>query len=171
MDVIISFAAATGELDKQQQAQNIDIAYCSQVDKYRPNYDRPILVAFQCREDKELLMLTKNKLLTGINVNHEYPPHIKKKRDRIRPLLKLAKSMPHYKDKSRMEGDRLVINGNHYSMDNLSSLRQELPAYLATERSNNTHIAFQGELSPYSNFHPCRFTVFSLVIVKQQMKY
>ena len=152
-------AAVTGELEKQQQAQNIDITYCSQVGKYRPNYDRPILVTFQHREDKELLMSTKNKLLTGIYVNHEYPPHIKKNRDRIRPLLKLAKSMPHYKDKSRMEGNNLVIDGKHYSMDNLSSLPQDLPAYLAAEKSNDTHTAFQGKLSPNSNFHPCRFTV------------
>ena len=157
--MITASVAASGELEKQQKAQNIDIAYCSQVGKYRPNYDRPISVTFQCREDKELLMSTKNKLPIGIYVNHKYPPHMKKNRDRIRPLLKLTKSMLHCKDKSRMEGDKLVIDGKCYSMYNLSSLPQDIPAYLTTEKSNNTHVAFQGELSPYSNFHPCRFTV------------
>ena len=88
----------------------------------------------------------------------KYPPHMKS-RDRIKLLLKLIKSMLHCKDKSRMEGDKLVIDGKCYSMGNLSSLPQDIRAYLATEKSNNTHVAFQGELSPYRNFHPCRFTV------------
>ena len=51
------------------------------------NYSRPISIAFQCKEDKDLLMSNKQNLPAGIYANDEYPIHVKQKRDKLRPIL------------------------------------------------------------------------------------
>ena len=44
-------------------------------------------------------------------------------------------------------------------MENIGDLPVEITAYRAAERTNNSHLVFHGELSPYSNFHPGKFTL------------
>ena len=92
-------------------------------------------------------------------VNEEFPIQVKKARDRLRPIFKMAKSNPKYKDKCRMQGDKIVIDGIKYSMDNLAHLLTELAAYKAVEKTNESTLVFHGELSLFSNFHPCPFWV------------
>ena len=76
----------------------MDISYCSRVGRKQHNYDQPISVTFQHKEDKDLLKSNKKHLPVGIFANDEYPVHVKKIRDRLRPILRLAKGMPEYKD-------------------------------------------------------------------------
>ena len=110
-------------------------------------------MTFQKKEDKESLLSCKRNLPAGIYVNEEYPIEIKKTRDRLRPILRLAKSLPDYKDKSRLENDRLVIDGKKYGIDDLHKLPSELAPYKTAEKMNEKYIAFHGEHSPYSNFY------------------
>ena len=58
-----------------------------------------------------------------------------------------------------MSNDKLIINGTAYQIEDLSKLPADLTAYKAAEKSNNTHLVFDGELSPYSNFHYSPFVV------------
>ena len=58
-----------------------------------------------------------------------------------------------------MQGDKLIINGVKYTMNNFGELPTTLTAYKAAEKSNDTHIVFHGELSSDSNFHPSQFMV------------
>ena len=46
-----------------------------------------------------------------------------------------------------------------YSMENIGDLPAEIATYRAAERTNDSHLVFHGELSPYSNFHPGKFTL------------
>ena len=48
-------------------------------------------------------------------------------------------------------------------MDNIGELPTEIAAFKMTEKSNDSHTIFHGELSPYSNFHPGKFTLDDLV--------
>ena len=48
-------------------------------------------------------------------------------------------------------------------MENIGELPTEIAAFKAAEKSNDSHIVFHGELSPYSNFHPCKFTLDNIV--------
>ena len=80
-------------------------------------------------------------------------------RDKLLPILKLAKSLPAYCKKSRLDGDKLLINGTRYSVDELDRLPAEIAVNKATEKSNDSHIVFAGELSPYSNFHASSFMI------------
>ena len=122
-------------------------------------HDQPISVTFNKKGDKEKLMSSKSKLPKGIFVNNEFPPHIKCNRDRLRPILKLAKSSTNYKDKCKMEGDSLIIDNIGYTVNNIGSLPDELAAYRAAQKEDNNHIIFHGEWSPYSNFHHSTFQI------------
>ena len=67
--------------------------------------------------------------------------------------------MPQYREKSKMVADKLFINGISYGVDDIPTLPPELAAYKAAERSNETHLVFAGELSPYSNMHKSPFII------------
>ena len=102
-----------------REATTIEISYCSRIGKYRLGYDRPVSVTFMRCDDKERIMAIKNKLPQGIYINNEYSTHVKRQRDSLRPILKLAKSIPEYREKSKLEGDHLVINGIKYGIEDL----------------------------------------------------
>ena len=75
------------------------------------------------------------------------------------PYFAWPKSLPQYREKSKMVSDKLIINGISYGIDNIHTLPLELAAYKAAEKSNETHLVFAGELSPYSNLHKSSFTI------------
>ena len=102
-------------------------------------------------------MSIKNKLPQGIYINNEYSMHVKRIRDSLRPILQLAKSLPEYREKSKLEGDHLVINGIKYRREDLLKLPSDLAPYKAAQKENDQYIAFHGEMSPYSNFHRSLF--------------
>ena len=141
------------------KAKEIDITSCNRVGRYKHNVARPISITFVTRDDKESFLSGKRKLPSGIFASEELPPHIKKRRDCLLPIYHLAKSLPEYCDKCRLTGDKLVINGIPYRIEDLSKLPPDLAAFKSSEKSNDTHLVFAGELSPYSNFHPSPFTI------------
>ena len=140
-------------------AKNIDITYCSRLGNSRLGQNRPVSVSLGHKEDKEKLMSIKTTLPQGIYINNEYPIHVKRARDTLRPILHLAKSIPSYRDKSKIEGDHLVINGIKYGLQDIHNLPPELVGYKAAQEEDEEFIAFQGELSPYSNFHHAKFII------------
>ena len=79
-----------------ETAKSIEITDCKWLGKYRNNYARPISVTFAIRDDKESFLSNKHQLPNGIYVNKEYPLHIKHSQDKLRPILRLAKSLPQY---------------------------------------------------------------------------
>ena len=142
-----------------ETAKRIEITDCKRLGKYRNNYSRPISVTFAIRDDKESFLSNKRNLPNGIYANEEYPIHIKRNRDKLRPILHLAKSLPHYRENSKMVADKLIINDISYGVDDIPTLPPDLAAYKAAERSNETHLVFAGELSPYSNLHRSPFKI------------
>ena len=141
------------------KAKEINITSCNQVRRYKHNVARPISVTFATRDDKESFLSGKRKLPSGIFANEELPPHMKKRRDRLLPIYHLAKSLPEYCDKCRLTGDKLVINGISYWIEDISKLPPDLAVFKSSEKSNETHLVFTGELSPYSNFHLSPFII------------
>ena len=79
-----------------ETAKSIEITDCKQIGKYRNNYARPISVTFAIRDDKESFLSNKHKLPNGIYANEEYPLHIKCNQDKLRPILRLAMTLPQY---------------------------------------------------------------------------
>ena len=81
-----------------------------------------------------------------------------------------------------------MINGTNFGISDLNKLPSDLAQYKATQKEDNSHIAFHGELNPYSNFHRSNFVLrdhqfhsmeqwiqyqkaYYLVIVLQQTRY
>ena len=58
-----------------------------------------------------------------------------------------------------MEGDTLIIKGKSYTVENLSSIPEEINGYNSTSKCDESSLDFFGELNPMSNFHRCSFTV------------
>ena len=136
---------------------NTVITSCRRLGRYKMGRARPISVTFHRKEDKQKLLENKRNLPPGIYVNDEYPLEIKVNRDTLRPILRLAKSLPNYRDKSKIIDDRLVINGITYTVHNLHQLPIELAPYKAAQKVDETTIGFSGELSPWSNLHKSPF--------------
>ena len=67
--------------------------------------------------------------------------------------------MGKYKGNIRLDGPHLVVDGKHYHRQNLHTLPDDLDPVLATSKKDDTIIGFFGELHPFSNFHPCKFTI------------
>ena len=104
-------------------------------------------------------MKNKKHLPTSIYANDECPLHVKKIRDRLRPVYRMAKGMPEYKDNCKMKGEKLIINGTSYAVEDLGKLPTNLSAYLVAEKSDTETIVFHGQLSPHSNFHHSSFII------------
>ena len=145
--------------ENTSEANKIIISYCNCVGVFKLNQARLISVSFQRREDKEFVLTLKRYMPSGIYVDNEYPPHVKRNHDRLRPILQLAKKNPNYRDKSKLENDKLVINGTRYTLNDLHKLPEDLSTYKAAERQNEEYLAFHGEFSPVSNFHPSPFKI------------
>ena len=73
--------------------------------------------------------------------------------------MKPAREHKDFKKKCKLDGDRLVIHGKRFSLENLHDLPKELDVFKITSKSNNNTIGFFGELNPLSNFHPCKFEI------------
>ena len=132
------------------KAKGIEITSCNRVGRFKHNVARLISVTFSTRDDKESFLSSKRKLPTGIFANEELPPHIKRRRDHLLPI---------YRNKCRLINDKLIINDNSYQIEDISKLPPDLAVYKVAEKSNDTHVVFVGELSPYSNFHHSPFVI------------
>ena len=142
-----------------QEVEKMDISYCTHVGKYKLNSNRPISATFTHCDDKECLMKGNKNLPPGIYINNEFPLHVKKNRDCLHPIMRMAKSNPLYKDKCIFEGEALVINSIRYTVNDIGKLPEDLAAYKSAKKSNPERLAFHGEWSSYSNFHNAPFTV------------
>ena len=89
----------------------------------------------------------------------EYSDEVEQRRKALIPILKAANEHKNFKKKCKLKGDKLVIHGKKFTLDNLHNLPKELDVFKITSRSNNNMIGFFGELNPLSNFHPCMFEV------------
>ena len=141
------------------EAKRFEITYCMRVGKHRMGTDQVISVAIKHKGDKDRLMSVKLNLPRGIYVNNEFPPHVKRNRDRLRPILRLARSNPSYKDKCKLEGDSLVIDGRRHTANEIGNLPSELAAFQSVQKTDDQYLAFHGEWSLFSNFHHSPFMI------------
>ena len=71
IDTIASTLKSNSDKERQVNSavgQNTEITYWTRIGRYRPAFCRPILVTFQCQEDKEILMSGKANLQPGLYV-------------------------------------------------------------------------------------------------------
>ena len=122
--------------------------------EYREHRNRPILLEFEKRVSADFLLENRKRLPRGVFVDKEYSEEVEHEWRLLRPILKKAKSLREYKMKSKLDGDKLIIQGKTYSSKTVHLLPEPLTGYSVTSKESNSHIGFFGELNPLSNFHP-----------------
>ena len=104
LDTVVASLGRTENTTEIEAARNTNISYCTRLGKQQPNFDRPISVTFQRKEDKDKLMKGKQNLPMGVYVNEEFLLHIKRARDRLCPILKYIKTKPAIKTNVKYRG-------------------------------------------------------------------
>ena len=143
---------------KKTLAGNTSIDTVERIGKYNPLRIRPVKVRFLEKKDVDHLFRNRKKLPKGVFIDREYSQTTEKERRLVRPILRAARRMDKYKGRVRMEGPHLVVDGKHYHQQNLHTLPKDLDPMESACKMNDTIIGFFGELHPFSNFHPCKFT-------------
>ena len=140
-------------------AKTLTIRKCRRLGKFKRDRIRPISVEFVHKEDRTYVLEDRNYLNDGIFADKEYPIEVERTRHSLLPILRAAKKLDKYKDQSRMNYDKVVIQGKDYSLNNLHELPEDLNAFKVSSKSSEDTVGFFGEINPLSNFHPARFTV------------
>ena len=140
-------------------AKTLTIRKCRRLGKFKRDRIRPISVEFVHKEDRTYILENRSYLNEGIFADKEYPAEVERIRCSLLPILHAAKKMDKYKDQSRMNYNKVVIQGKDYSLNNLHELPDDLNAFKVSSKSNEDTIGFFGEINPLSNFHPAKFIV------------
>ena len=112
---------------------------------------------FDRRTDADAIYEYRYHLTGGIYVDREFNFETENSHRILRPILKVARMKPEFRYKSRMESNKLVIDGKKYGVNDLSQLPQKLSPFEVTTKSNDDTLGFLGELCPFSNFYPANF--------------
>ena len=149
---------ATAE-DRKEAAKKTPIDSIEQMGKYKPNRSRPVKVKFMNKTDVSCLFKNRKKLPDGVFIDREYSKATEKERRILRPIVKAARKIEEYKGKCWLEGPYLKLDGKRYHRQNVHTLPEKLGLAEVTSVSNDNSVAFFGELNPFSNFHPCHFSL------------
>ena len=87
------------------------IRRCKRLGRPNPHRPHPISVEFESRKDVDAILEYKYYLTKGVFIDKEYCVDTERKRCILRPILRATKMKPDLKFKSRMEFDKLVIDG------------------------------------------------------------
>ena len=148
---------ATAE-DRKESAKKTPIDSIECMGKYKPNRPRPVKVKFTNKTDVSCLFKNRKKLPDGVFIDREYSKVTEKERRILRPIVKAARKIEEYKGKCWLEGPYLKLDGKHYHRQNVHTLPAKLGPAEVTSINENS-VAFFGELNPFSNFHPCQFSL------------
>ena len=93
-------------------AKKLVIKNTKKVGRYRPMFNRPVVVEFNNRKDADYLLYNRKYLPEGVYIDREYSKETEEKRKELRPYLRAACRMPKYQRKCRLEGDALCSKGS-----------------------------------------------------------
>ena len=139
----------------------ISIDRCHRKGKFTNGKTRPIIVKFHDYGDRMRVWtgrfeLNKYQESKKVYVNEDFPAEVEQRRKILYPILKRAKSM-NGKYQSRIIIDKLIVNGNSYTVENLHLLPDDLNPRNTSKAENETMFCFFGRWSPLSNFHAAPF--------------
>ena len=160
---IISVIAVVSEgktvEEKKESSKKTPIDSVEHLGKFNPNRSRPVKVKFINKSDVDNLIKNKKKLPDGVFMDKEYSKAMEKERRLLRPILKAAHRIEEYKGKCKLEGPYLKLDGKRYHRQNVHTLPAKLGPSEVTSVSDEHSLGFFGELNPFSNFHPCSFSL------------
>ena len=129
-------------------AENMKFQRCHRLGK-SPN--SPIICRFAFSEDRDLVWSKKASLReTKIFLAENFPMEIEERRRKLVPIMQAAKAK---KMVAYIKYDKLIIDGNQYSVDTLNSLPPSFSSALVATETKNDITCFYTSASPLSNFH------------------
>ena len=116
-----------------------------------------IIGRFSWYGDRESVWNNRSMLKgSDIYINEDFPEEMEKRRTRLYPILKAARSK---KMKATLNKDKLIVEGKTYQLETLDSLPEEIqPKTLATRETEHL-VLFYGQDSCYSSFYPSQFMI------------
>ena len=141
--------------------QDIKFVRCHRLGPRRANTTRSIIIKFHYYGDRQLVW-SKRSVLRGktVWVSENFPSEIEKRRALLRPIWKEAKQMAEYRGKAFINVDKLVLNGQSFSVDQLHRLPEKLqPENVATKTVDDKYVCFWSRDSIFSNFYKSPFVV------------
>ena len=154
---LANMIAGSDPEERYTTAKTLTIRKCRRLGKLKRDRIRPVSIEFVHKEDHTYVLENRSYLSEGIFVDKEYPVEIERVRRSLLPILGTAKRMERYKDQSRMNYDKLVIQGKDYTLNNLHELPEDINCFKATSKSDDKTVGFFREANPLSNFHPPKF--------------
>jgi hypothetical protein len=124
--------------------------------KSRP---RSVLVKFRYTACKDVCLRRSYKLRGHhLFINEHYSPAVERRRKRLYPILRKARSLS-YDDRISLVEDKIVLDGSEIGVNELYKLPAEIhPRDIATEKRGDVTFFFRQD-SPLSNHHTCEFTL------------
>ena len=159
ISAIANVSSSSTPEEKKENAKKMPIDSIERLGKFNPSRFRPVKVKFVNKMDVDNLFKNHKKLPKGVFIDREYSKATKKERRLLRPVLKATHKIEEYKGKCRLEDPYLKLDGKKYHCYNVHTLPAQLGPSEVTSMSDDEQIGFFGELNPFSNFHPCVFTV------------
>lgn len=139
-----------------------DLDYVKRVGKFREGLTRPVLIRFLKEGKRNSILFNRNNINKNkaqndplIWLNDDVSEETRAHRKTVRDIAALAKHLGN--DSVKVHGDGVIVGSNKYRHDELDLLPPNLSVTKAKSRDEDTGIYFQGEQSPYSNFHNSRF--------------
>ena len=135
-------------IDRYDQGERLAIACtlsirrCRRLGKPNPSRSRPVSVEFNRHMDADAIYEYRYHLTGGVYVDREFNFETENSSRILRPILKAARMKPEFRYKSRMESDKLLINGKRYGVNDLSQLPQKLSPFEVTTESNDDTLGF-----------------------------
>ena len=119
-------------IDRYDQNERLAVACtftirrCRRLGKPNPSRSRLVSVEFDRCVDADAVYEYWYHLTGGLYVDREFNLEMENSWRILRPILRAAKMKPEYRYKSRMENDKLVIDGKKYGVNDLNLLPQKL---------------------------------------------
>ena len=129
---------------------------------FKPTTVRRVLCVFNWHYDVQYILRNRKSLPTGIFVSEDLPEEWSDRRKVLRPIYNAAKQIEKLKTKTRLNKDRLIIDGHTFTAgpnNNVSEANKFVNVVSTCERSNDSTIVFLGSLSPFSNLYKTKFTI------------
>ena len=141
---------------------DVKISRCHRIGPYIRGKTRGIIAHFHWFGDRQYILENRNCLPNGIRVREDFPDEIEDRRRVLKPILYMAKKNGSYRNKVHLSVDKLIVNNRAFTFapkNNLNELPEDLKPEKAAEVEDETTLAFFGQNSHFSNFHPAPFSV------------
>ena len=119
---------------------------------------RPIIAKFHHYLDRELVWEKRKSLpvTSRLYIRAVYPEEIGRRRRVLQAVADVAVQNPKYKGKVYLSKDKLVIDGDRFSIGEIGGIPDDLKVATGCKSDSET-TSFYGIQSPFSNFYPANF--------------